>query len=58
MNGYLPHTDDDIRAMLDVIGVGSVDALFQQVPERFRAQAHIDLPPGCSEVELDRKSVV
>ena len=25
---YVPHTPDDIRSMLDTIGVGSVDELF------------------------------
>ena len=35
---YLPHTDDEIRAMLERIGVGSVDDLFAPIPEELRAK--------------------
>ena len=38
--------------MLAVLGLGSVDALFSHVPDSLRAQAHLALPPGVSEVEL------
>ena len=30
---YFPHTPDDIQAMLDVIGVSSLDDLYAEVPE-------------------------
>ena len=29
---YFPHTEDDIRAMLDRIGVSSLDDLYADVP--------------------------
>lgn len=32
MNGYVPHTPDDVRAMLDKIGVSDLDALFADIP--------------------------
>ena len=32
---YFPHTEDDIRAMLDRIGVSSLDDLYADVPEKF-----------------------
>ena len=38
--------------MLAVLGLGSVDELFSHLPDTLRAQAHIALPPGVSEVEL------
>jgi len=32
MNPYLPHTPEDVRAMLDRIGVPDVEALFEDIP--------------------------
>ena len=48
---YLPHTDDEIRAMLERIGVGSVDALFAPIPEELRAKP-LQLEPALSEPAL------
>ena len=39
---YLPHTQEDIRQMLDVVGVGSLEELYADVPgsvKRLRAHA-------------------
>ena len=30
---YLPHTEEEIRAMLERIGVAHVDTLFEAIPE-------------------------
>jgi len=49
---FLPHTRDDIRAMLEVVGVDDIAALFADVPEELRAQATLQLAPGISEPEL------
>ena len=46
---YIPHTDHDVAAMLNVLGVASVDDLFCHLPETLRSQAAINLPPGLSE---------
>ena len=46
MSGYSPHTPGDIAAMLDAIGVATVDDLTAHVPAHLRANAAIDLPPG------------
>ena len=48
---YLPNTDADRSAMLQAIGVSSVDELFQDVPEKFR-NVQFKLPPPLSELEL------
>lgn len=48
---YLPNTDVDRKAMLQEIGVSSVEELFQDIPEKFR-NAHFNLPPPLSELEL------
>jgi glycine cleavage system P protein (glycine dehydrogenase) subunit 1 len=47
---YTPHTPDDVREMLKVIGVSSVEDLFSAVPEKFRFP-QLDLPQGLSQME-------
>lgn len=49
---YLPHTDEQIREMLDAIGVSSVDELFADIPEAIRLDRDLDLPEGISEHEV------
>jgi glycine dehydrogenase subunit 1 len=55
VSGYTPHTAADVAAMLDAIGVGSLEALFAHVPAGLQARATIPLPPGTSEPELRRR---
>ena len=52
MNKYIPHTPDDIRQMLDKIGVGSIDDLFADIPASVRLQKEYDLPEAMSEEEI------
>jgi len=52
MSRYTSATDDDRRAMLAAIGVESVDALFEDVPQGVRLDRPIDLPPGKPEQEV------
>ena len=49
---YIPNTDADARRMLEAVGVPSLDALFEPVPERVRLQRALDLPPAMSEPDL------
>lgn len=51
---YLPLTDDDRRAMLDVIGAASVDDLFRDVPRAAWNAANPDLPDHAGEIEVER----
>jgi glycine dehydrogenase subunit 1 len=51
---YIPNTDDDRRAMLDVIGAASADDLFADIPSDLRIDG-LDLPPALSEQELMRE---
>lgn len=51
---YLPHTDDDRRAMLAAVGVASLEDLFHQLPERLRFPS-LDLPEPVSELEIERE---
>lgn len=50
-SSYLPHTDNDRKAMLRAIGIDSVEELFRDVPEKFR-NADFKLPPPLFEMEL------
>ncbi|MBQ7623617.1 MAG: aminomethyl-transferring glycine dehydrogenase subunit GcvPA [Bacteroidales bacterium] len=52
MFAYFPHTDEDIRAMLDRIGAESEDELFSDVPSGFRLRNGYDLPSSMSEDEV------
>ncbi|MDQ3398099.1 MAG: aminomethyl-transferring glycine dehydrogenase, partial [Deinococcota bacterium] len=48
---YLPHTGEDIFRALKTIGVDSVEALFDDVPEELQA-FELDLPAGLDETAL------
>jgi glycine cleavage system pyridoxal-binding protein P len=48
---FAPHTDDDVRAMLEAIGAGSIDELFEQIPPAIRLGRPLEMAPGVSEME-------
>src|SRR3989339_121253 len=52
---YLPHTDEDIRRMLEVSGVSSLEKLFSDIPEAIRYKGQIKLPKKVSESELRKE---
>jgi glycine dehydrogenase subunit 1 len=54
MSHYIAITDQDKQAMLQAIGVGSVEELFDVVPEALRFPP-VDLPEPLSESELMRE---
>ena len=49
---YFPHTEDDIRQMLDRIGVGSLEELYSDVPGDVIYRQEYDLPDALSEHEV------
>lgn len=49
---YLPHTEEDIRKMLDVAGVKKLEDLFQTIPKEVRLSKPLKLPEPLSEPEL------
>jgi glycine dehydrogenase subunit 1 len=49
---YFYNTPDDIAAMLQAVGAGSLDELFASIPAELRLQRALDLPPALSEIEL------
>src|SRR5512135_2941921 len=48
---YFPHTDAEREAMLDAIGVKSLEDLFQDVPADYRFP-DLRLPPALTEMEI------
>jgi glycine dehydrogenase subunit 1 len=50
---FIPHTPDDIAGMLKVIGAGSIDDLFDEIPTTLRAGT-LSLPAPLSEMEIGR----
>jgi glycine dehydrogenase subunit 1 len=51
---YLPLTPDDRTAMLAVIGAGSIDDLYVDVPASARRSGTVDLPNHLGEMEVER----
>jgi glycine dehydrogenase subunit 1 len=51
---YLPNTDAERSAMLREIGVGSIEELFGDIPEKLR-HAQFGLPAPLSELELKKE---
>ena len=49
---YFPHTEDDIRAMLERIGVSGLDDLYSDVPADFIFKGEYDLPSAMSEQQV------
>jgi glycine dehydrogenase subunit 1 len=52
--GYNVHTGTDVQAMLDVMGLHSIEQLFSDIPARVRLRRELALPPALSEWELMR----
>ena len=51
---YLPHTEQDVARMLQVVGVGSIEDLFRSLPSEGRIQEDLDLPEPLDEAALTR----
>ncbi|HIV85004.1 MAG TPA: aminomethyl-transferring glycine dehydrogenase subunit GcvPA [Candidatus Prevotella intestinigallinarum] len=52
MYKYFPHTEADIKGMLEHIGIKSIDELYAEVPEQVRQKKDYDLPEAKSELEI------
>ncbi len=46
---FIPHTEDEVQAMLEAIGASSVDDLFRCIPEKLHLERELDLPLGAGE---------
>jgi glycine dehydrogenase subunit 1 len=49
---YHPHTEDDVREMLEVAGAKSLPDLFRSIPEPLRLSRPLDVPPALDEISL------
>lgn len=49
---YIPHTPEDVARMLRDIGVGSLEELFQDIPEQHLLRSPLNLPPPLAEADL------
>lgn len=52
MFSYLPQTEKDIKEMLKVIGVNSVDELFKDIPKEILQKTPLKIPKGIAEYEV------
>jgi glycine dehydrogenase subunit 1 len=51
---YILNTEADRKAMLEKIGVASVDALFKMVPDAFHLERPLSVPASLAEMELQQ----
>lgn len=52
MADYLPHTSDDVSAMLGFLGMDSLDDLFAHIPSAIRLSGGLDFADGMSEPDV------
>lgn len=51
---FIPHTENDIQAMLAAIGAPSIDTLFDEIPAALRSGKLTKVPAALSEMEISR----
>jgi glycine dehydrogenase subunit 1 len=51
---FIPHTREDVQSMLQAIGVGSTEQLFDEIPANLRLAALSGVPEALSEMEVGR----
>ena len=49
---YFPHTQDDLKAMMEKAGVNDFDGLYAQIPESIRFRGDYQIPSEMSEMEV------
>ncbi|MEJ2602383.1 MAG: aminomethyl-transferring glycine dehydrogenase subunit GcvPA [Gammaproteobacteria bacterium] len=51
---FIPHTEEDIRAMLETIGVDSIERLFEEIPAELIIDDLPGVPDAMTEMEVSR----
>lgn len=51
---FIPHTEQDVKEMLDTIGIAKLDELFDEIPDSLKQASLKGIPSGVSEMELGR----
>ena len=49
---FIPHTEQDIKAMLAIIGASSIETLFDEIPPTLRFDQFTHIPVGVNEMTL------
>ena len=49
---FFPHTDEDLKVMMEKVGVKDLDALYAQIPESIRFRGDYQIPSEMSEMEV------
>lgn len=49
---FIPHTDNELRQMLQTIGIENTDQLFQDIPAQVRLNRELAVAGGLTEMEL------
>jgi len=49
---YFPHTEADLKAMMDKVGVKDLDGLYAELPDEVKFRGQYNLPEAMSEVEV------
>ena len=55
MGSYLPSTAEERQAMLQAMGLSSVDELYDAIPSSVKLQGPLQIPEGLSEMEVRSK---
>ena len=51
---FIPHSPEDVRAMLECIGVDDIERLFEEIPARLRVGSLERVPQALTEMEVGR----
>lgn len=52
---FIPHTEAEIKEMLEVIGVDDIEALFDEIPSKLRCGELKGIPETASEMQIARE---
>lgn len=51
---FIPHTENDIEAMLSSLGEKSIDGLFSEIPDSLKIGPLAEIPAGMTELEISQ----
>jgi glycine dehydrogenase subunit 1 len=55
MIAYLPHTEEDVRSMLEAIGITGIGQLFADIPRELLISKPMEIPEGLPEFEVYKR---
>ena len=51
---YIPHTEQDVRSMLDAVGARSIEDLFDEIPVHLKIKTLPGVPAALPEMQIAR----